>query len=358
IKKYGYPAETHKVVTKDGFVLNVHRIPKPGRQPVLMCHGLFGSSAAYVILGPDRSLGFMLSDLRYDIWLLNTRGNRYSRKHKRYHRHKPQFWDFSFHELGMYDIPDAIDYILARSRGFRQLHYVGHSQGTTSFFVMGSERTAYMRKIKSMHALAPVAYGDHVDSPYLLKLVKYMRPLSILFKTLGIYEAPPKSDAQRKVFHRLCSFIFQNTCTFVLMEIMGVDYQQFNTSLVPLFRGHTQAGSSIKSMEHYGQQIHSGGFFKFDYYNKLENLRRHGAVKPPQYNVSRVDCKVALYYAKNDRLTSDIDVVRLRNQLPNVILDYLIPDERFNHINFVWGNNMKTVINDRVIDIISKVERG
>ncbi|XP_041633489.1 lipase 3-like [Drosophila kikkawai] len=148
----------------------------------------------------------------------------------------------------------------------------------------------------------------------------------ILFKTLGIYEAPPKSEAQRKVFHRLCSFIFQNTCTFVLMEIMGVDYQQFNTSLVPLFRGHTQAGSSIKSMEHYGQQIHSGGFFKFDYYNKLENLRRHGAVKPPQYNVSRVDCKVALYYAKNDRLTSDIDVVRLRNQLPNVILDYLIPD--------------------------------
>ncbi|KAH8282128.1 hypothetical protein KR054_005722, partial [Drosophila jambulina] len=355
IKKYGYPVETHKVVAKDGFVLTVHRIPKPGGQPVLMVHGLLDSSVAYVILGPGRSLGFLLSDLGYDIWLLNTRGNRYSRKHKRYHRYQPQFWDFSFHELGMYDLPAAIDYVLARSKGYQQLHYVGHSQGTTSFFVMGSERPAYMQKIKSMQALAPVAYWDHIDSPIVLTFVKYTRPIATLFRSFGIYEFPPESEVWRQLLHRLCSFIFQNTCTYLLQELMGVDYQQFNTSLVPLFLGHTQAGSSLKSVEHYGQQVHSGGFFKYDYYNSWENRRHHGADKPPQYNVSRVDCKVALYYSKNDRLTSDIDVVRLRDSLPNVILDYLVRDKRFNHINFIWGNNIKT-INDRVLEVIGKVE--
>lgn len=166
-------------MAKDGFVLTAHRIPKPGGQPVLMVHGLFDSSAAYVILGPGRSLGFLLSDLGYDIWLLNTRGNRYSRKHKRYHRYQPQFWDFSFHELGMYDLPAAIDYVLARSKGFQQLYYFGHSQGTTSFFVMGSERPAYMKKIKLMHALAPVAYWEHIDSPTVLTLSKYARPIAV-----------------------------------------------------------------------------------------------------------------------------------------------------------------------------------
>lgn len=138
---------------------------------------------------------------------------------------------------------------------------------------------------------------------------------------------------------------------------MGVDYQQYNTSLIPLFYGHAPAGSSIKSLEHYAQQVLNGGFSKFDYYNSWENRRRHGADRPPQYNVSKVDCKVALYYSKNDRLTSDIDVVRLRDILPNVVLDFLVPDKKFNHINYIWGNNVN-VINDRVLEVMRQVESG
>jgi len=72
-----------------------------------------------------------------------------------------------------------VDYVLARSKGFEQIHYVGHSQGTTSFFVMGSERPAYMKKIKSMQALAPVAYWDYIDSPIILTFIKYLRPFTV-----------------------------------------------------------------------------------------------------------------------------------------------------------------------------------
>ncbi|XP_032583180.1 lipase 1 [Drosophila sechellia] len=358
IKKYGYPAETHKIQAKDGFVLTAHRIPKPGGQPVLLVHGLLDSSVAYVILGPKKSLGFLLSDLGYDVWLLNTRGNRYSRKHKRYHRYQPQFWDFSFHELGMYDLPAAIDYVLARSKDFEQIHYVGHSQGTTSFFVMGSEKPAYMKKIKLMQALAPVVFWDYIDSPIILTFVKYLRPLVFIAKSFGIYEFPPENEVWRSLIQKICSFVFQNTCTYFLMEAMGVDYAQFNSSLLPLFTGHASSGSSVKSLEHFGQQIHSGGFFKYNYYSTWENRRNHGADTPPQYKLTNVDCKVALYYSKNDRLTSDKDVVRLRDILPNVVLDYLFPDPLYNHINFIWGNDVKTVLNDRVIELMRKVDNG
>lgn len=44
---------------------------------------------------------------------------------------------------------------------------VGHSQGSTAFFVMMSERPEYNAKIKMMHALAPVAYIDNAISPVL-----------------------------------------------------------------------------------------------------------------------------------------------------------------------------------------------
>lgn len=59
-----------------------------------------------------------------------------------------------------------IDYVLNKT-GQPNLFYVGHSQGSTAFFVMCSERPEYNKKIKMMHALAPVAYMDNAISPVL-----------------------------------------------------------------------------------------------------------------------------------------------------------------------------------------------
>lgn len=57
-----------------------------------------------------------------------------------------------------------IDYILVVT-GEKKLQYIGHSQGTTAFFVMSSERPEYNSKIQLMHALAPVAFMANVISP-------------------------------------------------------------------------------------------------------------------------------------------------------------------------------------------------
>lgn len=38
------------------------------------------------------------------------------------------FWDFSWHEIGVFDIPSTIDYILDQTNQTK-LSYVGHSQG-------------------------------------------------------------------------------------------------------------------------------------------------------------------------------------------------------------------------------------
>lgn len=58
IKKAGYPAEAHVVVTKDGYLLTIHRIPAPeGSTPVFLQHGLLGSSADWVVTGKGKSLG-------------------------------------------------------------------------------------------------------------------------------------------------------------------------------------------------------------------------------------------------------------------------------------------------------------
>lgn len=102
-----------------------------------------------------------MADQGYDVWMGNARGNVYSRKHVLYdpdgsREDREHFWRFSWHEIGAIDLPSMIDYVLIAT-GQKQLFYIGHSQGTTAFFVMCSERPEYNAKIKMMHALAPVA---------------------------------------------------------------------------------------------------------------------------------------------------------------------------------------------------------
>lgn len=120
----------------------------------------------------------MLSDLGYDVWMGNSRGNRYSKNHTSLNSDYQEFWDFTFHEMGKYDLPANIDYILSKT-GYEQLHYIGHSQGTAIFWVLCSEQPAYSQKITSMHALAPIAYIHDMKSPLFRTLVLFLDFLTV-----------------------------------------------------------------------------------------------------------------------------------------------------------------------------------
>lgn len=47
----------HYVTTEDGYILTMHRLRNQGAQPFLLQHGLVDSSAGYVVMGPNVSLG-------------------------------------------------------------------------------------------------------------------------------------------------------------------------------------------------------------------------------------------------------------------------------------------------------------
>lgn len=110
---FGYAATKSHVVTQDGYILELHRIPGrrdesleeallTSKKPVLFVHGLLGSSQQWIANGPEKSWGFEVAETGlYDAWFINLRGNRYSRQHESLEADSDlAFWDFSFEEFG------------------------------------------------------------------------------------------------------------------------------------------------------------------------------------------------------------------------------------------------------------------
>jgi lysosomal acid lipase/cholesteryl ester hydrolase len=166
IANAGYDGEVHKVLTEDGYFLRVHRLSAKSksvvkRQPVFLMHGILATAADFLITGPDKALGFLLADHGYDVWLGNARGSRFSTKHQNFSKLSNEFWTFSWHEIGFYDLPAMIDYMLEVS-GSPNAFFAGHSQGTTALLVTLSTRPEYNQKIIQAHLMAPSAYRKKV----------------------------------------------------------------------------------------------------------------------------------------------------------------------------------------------------
>uniref|UniRef100_A0A1B0DL48 Partial AB-hydrolase lipase domain-containing protein n=1 Tax=Phlebotomus papatasi TaxID=29031 RepID=A0A1B0DL48_PHLPP len=313
IESYGYPVETHVAQTADGYRLTMHRIPygrAPGAGPApnkpiaFLQHGLLCSSADWVVIGPDRALAYLLADEGYDVWMGNARGNTHSRDHISINPDRRAFWDFSWHEIGILDLPAMIDYVF-RNTGQSKLHYVGHSQGTTSLFIMLSLRPEYNDVILSAHALAPVAFMNNLRSPFVRAFAPFVNSLDTITSLLGMNEFMPSSTMMQMGGYLTC----RDTSPF--------------------------------------QELYNSGHFRQFDHGRLGNMAEYGSFSPPDYPLDRITAPIALHFSDNDWLAAVTDVHRLRAELRNVIGAFRVPLAAFNHLDFQWAVDIRPLLYNR-----------
>ncbi|CAH2056961.1 unnamed protein product, partial [Iphiclides podalirius] len=326
--------------------------------PVLLFHGLLLTSDSWLDAGPESGLPYLLSRSCYDVWLGNQRGSYRGRRHINLNSDMDMaFWNFYADEIGRYDIPATVDYILKATRT-DLLNYIGYSQGGTAFLIMCSEKPEYKHKIGFSLLLAPASRAKYIRSEVFKILCTGVKELETHLYKSGIYEIMTK-DGFGRVVASLCkdTYAAETICGDALGLLDGYPIKSMSARTLRVMFNNFPSGTSVRNLVWYGQLVTNGTFRKFNYGDE-ENVRRYGTILPPTYNVSAVTVPTIVMYGKSDSLVDSRDIKWLVDRLPNLIECVEVNDPRWNHLDFAYSRHIRRTIFSTIDQFLRYYDRG
>ncbi|CAH2236231.1 jg22042 [Pararge aegeria aegeria] len=364
----GYQSESHTVITSDGYILEMNRIPNPrfqigpirprNKPVVFLMHGLQSAFTSFIAAGPRISLAYILADAGYDVWMGNARGVVNSRRHvwlnPDHEEDRLKFFDFTFEDIATKDLPTMIDYVL-RTTQQRQLNYIGHSQGGTSFLVLNSLMPAYNKKFLSVHLLAGVGYQNYFPNNALSIAATSTDLIYAIAVNAGSVELlGPNNDVIIDVEVagelKLCNSELEQSSP-LLCKIKSA-YSIMRGIFAPL---ESLAGASIKQYAHFGQNIRDKAFRRWNY-NPLKNLWLYGSVTPPDYDISLVTADITMHYTVGDTLLHENDVLNMVKALPNARARRVARDS-FSHFDFVISADSRDLVTNYIVKRMNETNK-
>lgn len=363
IAEAGYPVETHTVVTPDGYILRIHRIPhgkssnksRTGSLPlVFLQHGLLSSSADWVVTGPEHAMAYFLADSGYDVWMGNFRGNIYSQDHvDEGWKMDGKYWHFSWDQMAQYDLPTMLQHAMAVT-GQKKFYYIGHSMGTLSYYTACNYHPWIPAATRLM-----VGYGAHTVVQHMTSPVRLLAPFAMdvqwLMEHLGMYQFKPSLLLTEWFASIACSQDMENKhlCKEVIFLIYGYNKNEMNSTDLPYIICHV-GGTSTQAMAHYAQSVNMGGWRGFDWGSDQDNLAHWNSTSPPEYKYDVIKVPVALFWGQNDWLVDPKDENFLSSKLPNLLTNTRVPDDDFTHTDFIWGIHSVDLVYKPTIEIMKK----
>ncbi|KAG6889111.1 hypothetical protein C0995_003680 [Termitomyces sp. Mi166 len=370
---YRYTPEEHVVLTKDGYLLGLHRLPAPkgqqrvgrntstGKPVVYLHHGLLMNSEVWVCLTDEqRALPFVLAEQGYDVWLgnnrfvvvssflpvqrersCNNRGNKYSKKSIHSGPNSAAFWDYSIDDFAWHDIPDSIEYILDITKSAK-LSYIGFSQGTAQAFAALSIHPQLNEKINVFIALAPALSPAGLANNIVDGLMKASPTLLFLFfgrkailSSATMWQSIVYPPLFAKVISTSLIFLFNWRC-------LNITRAQRTAAFA-----HLYSFASVKSVVHWFQIMRNGAFQMYDDDTPpvFQVRSAVSAYRPARFPTNNIAAPVVLMYGDIDSLV-DIDV--MRTQLPPHTVVHCL--RGYEHLDVLWGKNVHKDVIPHVLE--------
>ncbi|KAL5707110.1 sterol esterase [Ranunculus cassubicifolius] len=345
----GYPCTEHTVETKDGYLLALQRVSSskkkkdslPSGPPVLLQHGLFQAGDTWFLNSKEESLGFILADKGFDVWVGNVRGTRWCHGHITLSVRDKDFWDWSWQELALHDLAAMISYVYSTTSS--KVFFVGHSQGTI-MALAAFTRPDIADMVEAAALLCPISYLGHISSRFVLRMVAMH--LDQMLMAMGLHQLNFRSDFTVHMVDSICEGE-QIDCADLLTAITGKNCC-FNHSFIDYYLQYEPHPTSSKNLHHLFQMIRKGKFAMYDY-GLLGNRIHYGQFTPPTFDVSSIPESLPIWmgYGGNDSLADVKDVKHMLRELSS--MPELLYIESYGHLDFVLSTKAKEDVYDDMI---------
>ena len=359
ISNLGLDLEEETVTTEDRYVNIMWRLTSKdpnnrNGKSVIMQHGLLDGAFTFLILAED-SLPKKLCDEGYVVYLPYIRGTQFSRSHLDYDSGlTSKYWDFSFDHMAAYDVPANINFVKNRD-GVEKVYYIGHSQGSLTFFLAYMNNPEFMEKnIAKFIALGTVPNVNNAPH-FLIKLFDKSKILNLIpvknFLTL------PKEVGQ--VFVPLCTSKAKFLCNSILSlafsgthETGRIDYDRLGKNIYLYEPG----GTSLQNMKHWIQIYKAKRAQKYDY-GLVENLKHYGQTTPPVYDLKKMkgySIPSLMTISDADPFANPQDTLDFVDNIENKKVVNILSLTNYNHIDYFWADSAVQEIFPKVMDFLDE----
>ena len=369
----GFMIQHYNVETDDGYILDLWRLNDAydtlfpdelaNRAPVIINPGLGCDGTIFMNNNRTNSLAYMMFDEGFDIWIINNRGNVYSRKHKTLTTDSNEFWSFTMHEQAKYDLTSSIRFVLDNSN-YDKITLVGHSMGSadiTVLLTMYEEFGFDLSSINSVILTAPAIISEHMSALFFEKIhdMKDGEAEKMLFRVFGY-----GSFADHNVFGlpmAEMSYKRPELAYKIIEWSCGEDATRaYDENDIYYYLNYYPSGTSVYTLAHYLQLIKRGGFQAYDYSfsNESLNLEHYGSQTPPNYDFDKIPSNIPILImpGETDTMAALEDCEELYDILNKKQRDdvemYVV--EGYNHVDFMWGRNVGELVYPKIQEFLEK----
>ncbi|CAA7402028.1 unnamed protein product [Spirodela intermedia] len=364
IREHGYPYESFRVVTSDGYILLLERIPRRDAQKVVyLQHGILDSSMGWVSNGVVGSPAFAAFDQGYDVFLGNFRGL-VSREHINKNISSHKYWKYSVNEHGVQDVPAIIEEIhrikvselTLLQPEFRdemgggdqpyKLCTVTHSLGGAAMLMYVITRRIEDRphRLSRLILLSPA--GFHGDSTIVFTIMEH---LLLLFSPLLAYFIPAlyiPTRFFRMLLNKLARDFHNNPALGGLVQtlmsyVVGGDSSNWVGVLgLPHYNMYDMPGLSLQVGVHLAQMKRARRFTMYDYGSAAANVRAYGSPRPMDLgqHYHLIDVPVDLVAGRKDQVIRPSMVRKHYRVMKRAGVEVSYNEFEYAHLDFTFSH--------------------
>ncbi|XP_010695732.2 uncharacterized protein LOC104908335 isoform X1 [Beta vulgaris subsp. vulgaris] len=363
ITELGYPYEAIHVVTDDGYILLLERIPRrDSRKAVYLQHGVLDSSMGWVCNGVVGSPAFAAFDQGYDVFLGNFRGL-VSREHVDRNISSRQYWRYSINEHGTKDIPAMIEKIHEVKISELKLRYpdideensdeqpynlcaICHSLGGAGIlmYVITRQIEQIPHRLARLILLSPAGFHDDSNLAFTVVEHLFLALAPILSKIVPAFYIPTRFF--RMLLNKLARDFHNYPAVGGLVQtlmsyVVGGDSSNWIGVLgLPHYNMNDMPGVSFGVALHMAQMKRTGKFRMFDYGNSDTNLQVYGSPEPVDLGeyFDLIDIPVDLVAGKRDRVIRPSMVRKHYNLMHEAGVDVSYNEYEYAHLDFTFSH--------------------